>query len=453
MVQTPDLISVQCPSCGASLPPGQPCGSYQCAYCGSRFEVAQVRAATNVHGASVDVGQLAREFSQPQRSAVGIVIALVILVIVLVIAGITIAVTMLVRDVADKTFEVINTLPKVETPTPSRAPAISRIEPTPTLEPTPTPTPAKPTERVWVSSPFGRGPGFVTGEGEALLIARMRRRDPGDDLLIDAYRVADGQRVWRFELGATHSDGSSLVRYAVEGSVVLVSDHRAQVHVLDGSTGATLTTVTLDDHFDDFCRTSDDLFVRAKDRQFWRLDGELLINQTEAVRDCGRVPTIGPDYLFERDTIGRRPAQKRLDGSDTDWTRAFEHGSATLLFGQRFPGTKVARVGRLEGPTLAWVTDVPAGSLLEVGDDMARAISDGRQVYVAHVDTQRAWQLTAIGDDGSRRWSTALPLRGSVVDLVAMAVLDETVVVSSSRRLDAYAAATGELRWSLADDR
>jgi hypothetical protein len=448
VAQTPDLISVQCPSCGASLPPSQPCGSYQCVYCGSRFEVAQVRAATNVHGASVDVGALAREFGRPQRSGVGIVIAVVILVTVLMIAGISIAVIMLMRDVTNKTFEVITTLPTVEVPTPSRAPAIPRIEPTPTPA-----EPAEPAERIWVSSPFGRGPAFVTGDGEALLVARMRRRNPGDDLLVDAYRVADGQRVWRFESGATYSDGLARVRYAVEGSVVLVSDHRAQVHVLDGSSGATLATVTLGDHFDDFCRTRDDLFVRAKDRQLWRFDGDSLVVQTEAVRDCGRAPAIVPDYLFERDASGRRPAQKRLDGSDTDWTRAFEHGSATLLFGQRYPGTPVARVGRLEGQTLAWVTDVPAGSLLEVGDDMARAISDGRQIYVAHSDTQRAWQLTAIdGDDGSRRWSTAIPLRGSVVDLEAMAVLDETVVVCGSRRLDAYAAATGELRWSLADD-
>jgi hypothetical protein len=450
-----ELVSVQCPSCGADLPPSRPCGSYLCAYCGSRFEVAQVRSAKTVHGASVDIGQLAQGIEPAARGTLVVVLVIVGLMVVLVIGGITAAIFMVTREVT-ASLEAVTTPPQVESPPPRpprKSPAKTKAK-EPAAEPPPRP------ERAWVSSPFGGAPAFWAEKGSALVIARMRRRDP-DTLVVDAYRVVDGERVWRFDPGATYSEGSTPVRYATAREVVLVSDHRAQVHVLDGGTGELLSKVTLGDHFDGFCPVEEGLFVRSKDQQTWRLEDKSLEPYTERVRGCGQTKVVMPDHLYERDGIGRRPEHKRIEGSDTDWTRAFEVRSgllatnrSTLLFGQRYPGTKVARVGRLDGDGtgLAWVTDVPEGSLLEIGDELARAISDGKRVYVAHASGKRQWQLTAIDvEGGGRVWSIAIPIEGSVINLEAMAVLDETVVVCGRDEIDAYEAATGVHRWSLGD--
>ena len=420
-----------------------------CAYCGSRFEVAKVRSAKTVHGVSVDLGQLARE-AGPAGNGAAVTIAIVGVMLVLVLGGTVVAVLLAVRSATTQSFERVTTIPSVEPPKRPAEPASA-----PPAEPPAEPAePADPPEQLWISSPFQEAPTFFSAPDAALVVARVRKR-PGDTLIVEAYRVADGERAWRFEPGATYGEGSSSVGYTIEGDRVLVSDHQAQVHVLDVRSGEGQSTVGLSDHFDRFCRVDDVLFVVAKDRQAWQYEAGRLVSAQTLPRNCGRGgPPPLPDFAHERGRQVRSPEARSFEGSDTRWTRAFAHGSATALFGERSPGTRVPRVGRLEpgGTNTAWVVDVPDGSLLEVGDDMSVAVSDGRHVYVAHARADRSWRLTAIdANDGARRWTIPIMLEGSVINLEALAVLDGTVVVAGDRRLDAYDATSGSTRWSMGE--
>ena len=62
-----DLISVDCPSCGAKLPPKQPSGSITCEYCGGTFNLSQAKKARTEAGVVVDPKELARAIVQAQR--------------------------------------------------------------------------------------------------------------------------------------------------------------------------------------------------------------------------------------------------------------------------------------------------------------------------------------------------------------------------------------------------
>ena len=63
-----DLISVECPSCGARLPPKQPCGSYQCEYCNGQFNLEQAKKAQTQAGVMVDPKALAKAILDAQHA-------------------------------------------------------------------------------------------------------------------------------------------------------------------------------------------------------------------------------------------------------------------------------------------------------------------------------------------------------------------------------------------------
>lgn len=62
-----DLISVECPSCGAKLPPREPSGSISCEYCGKSFQIGQAKKAQTQAGVVVDPQELARAIVQAQQ--------------------------------------------------------------------------------------------------------------------------------------------------------------------------------------------------------------------------------------------------------------------------------------------------------------------------------------------------------------------------------------------------
>jgi hypothetical protein len=462
-----ELVSVQCPSCGADLPPSRPCGSYVCAYCGSRFAVAQVRAAKSVQGQPVDLDQLVRDV-QPAVAGVAVAFTIAGIVVSLMVGGIVMAIAFSTRD----TVVVAEpSTPSASTRSPPRpsssGQAASKKDDAPAVaeDPEPPREPPPPPERISISTPSREIPGFFGSGNDALVILRMRRLHPEESLLVDAYRLGDGERVWRFDTGADWN-GRGAVGYAIEGSRVLVSDHRAQVHVLDGASGETIRTVTLSDQVDGFCRSGGASFVRSTDLKAWRFDGagdELVLQEGRVPPDCARhrdaKETI-PDHLFARDVRLARPKREKIDGSDTRWVRRFEHRErgrlweheAVWWFGQRDPGTPIPRVARVDPKTeqIVWITDVPDGSLLEVGTDRGGAVSDGTRIYVMYAGRGRDWHLAAIdGEDGGRSWSKELPDAITFLGFEVLAAIEDTVVLVAERRLTAYDAATGAERWSM----
>jgi uncharacterized Zn finger protein (UPF0148 family) len=67
------LISLDCPACGAQLPPKDPSGQLSCEYCGTSFRAVQAKAARTVAGEAIDPRQLAQMIAselQQQREAV-----------------------------------------------------------------------------------------------------------------------------------------------------------------------------------------------------------------------------------------------------------------------------------------------------------------------------------------------------------------------------------------------
>jgi outer membrane protein assembly factor BamB len=453
-----ELFSVQCPNCGADLPPSRPCGSYLCAYCGSRFEVGAVRAAKDAQGQPVAVERLTQDLRPAIAvTAIGLVIAAVIMLIV--VGGIVMTVVFVAREVenAQVAFDPANTPPANNTPSvPSSAGQEKDVDP---------PPPEASPERLSISTPSKEIPGFFVEGDEALVVLRMRRHRPVESLLVEARRIVDGERVWRFDTEATW-DGRQATSYAVEGARVLVSDHRAQVHVLDGRTGEVLRTHTLTDQVAGFCRADGALFVRSADLKAWRFDDsrdDFVSHDARALRNnCSGLRNATdpvPDHVFAWEVRLRRPKRERIEGSDTRWLRRFEHREtgrlwdheAAWLFGQRHPGTPVPRVARIDPKTeqIDWITDVPEGTHLEVGTDRGGAVSDGERIYVMYPGRGRDWHLAAIdGDEGARLWSRTLPDPISFLGFEVLAVLEGTVVLVAERRLTAYDAATGAERWT-----
>lgn len=64
-----ELISVDCPSCGAQLPSAPASGEYRCSYCGNGFRLDQAKKAQTQAGIAVDPHAIAAAIIEAQRKA------------------------------------------------------------------------------------------------------------------------------------------------------------------------------------------------------------------------------------------------------------------------------------------------------------------------------------------------------------------------------------------------
>ena len=62
-----ELVQVECPNCGAKLPPRAPEGVFTCQYCSASFQARDVRSARTEAGRSLDAKELARAIVEAQQ--------------------------------------------------------------------------------------------------------------------------------------------------------------------------------------------------------------------------------------------------------------------------------------------------------------------------------------------------------------------------------------------------
>ena len=483
-----DLVSVECPSCGASLPPAEPTGGYECEYCGERFEIGRARGAKTMAGQQLSVKELAHALAEAQRrmaqeraaaeareraehvaqasKSPGVRIALAVALLVaimgiLVTVGVAVTVTSKVGDVASAVSGALE-----------KAGAAMNHE-------------------LW--DDVGGPPEPVVIGGKPAVIGRTRNVTAGDKLFIDAYDLSSGERIWRIDGLGTYGTAYQHVRFGVVGDDLIVTDAEAKLHIHDLQSGARKRTVALTDKVEYVCtpgqarRAAGLLALPPSKNEGGKRGGQELVDPFSAARqtppeDEGRAwieqideRTFLLDPATGKLTEAKRPkwcarsvhdAKTLVSGAAPDAiearyarkvhtpkvkgveiVRPFVVGDRAVALAVKEPGTPVPRaIGYRPGAKKAdWVVDVADVQPASVRNADPLGALDERRFVAVYGVGQDGWRMTALdATSGERLWSRALRPVFAVDDVESVTLTDAHVLLVHSTALEVFDAATGE---------
>ena len=422
------IVSLDCPNCGAKLPPREDTGRTRCDYCGATFETA--RATHHPYGPTT-----ARQTSRaPLALALGITFAMV--------------------GIGFVTF--LGAAPSGPMAVHSAQPFDVNAAPPQVIAAAPPPSPSR---FGWDDN--GGPPTVVVLGGKEHVIGRIRDRTDGADALNIAVFAADtGAERYRVGPLGSYSDGYRATHFAVVDGRLVVTDFRSTMKIVDLATGAVQKEVALTDRAEQLCLTSEagdtpQLFLSQVDRRDFRVDAAAAaLHEAKPPKDCEDLRWYGRDGDPRAKRSDRLKRAPKVDGFEAQAVHL--SGDLAVARGVKSPGTAYPMAVGFDPKTHAvrWKTAVASVDLASVRerDNAQDGLAAGR--YVAtYGEGQELWHLTAFdAQTGARLWDHKLRSVFAVDWLQGFAVTETYVYLVRMSSLEVHDAATGALVATIGDE-
>lgn len=321
----------------------------------------------------------------------------------------------------------------------------------------PAPGPAAPAERLsWDMTTSMATVRLNSDAIDDLLVFVAVYAGSENPLHLAAIDGASGERLWMSESYGTISTHSAHVHteLAVQGNLVLVTDHRRTAHVLDLITGSELRTATLTDRAEWVCADPESdrhVWIEVADDQHVRMD-----LTTAELTPATRRPAYCPpwhervscsDYKG-RVRCGRSSDRVKLDGFSA--AGVLSVGAERIAVGHKWPGTRLpmAAAYRKGARKPHWVRrlvedqDAP----VQEGAPGHYDVAGGRLVMHYEVGSEEHRLMALDTATGKTLWDIALPRNGDRErDVRAVVASEARVFVLDYEEIVRVDAATGQI--------
>lgn len=301
--------------------------------------------------------------------------------------------------------------------------------------------------------------GFYAVNGDAIedLVAFVRTVGTGsDDILLVAFDGATMREVWRAGPFGSYGQAFQYTKAAVIGNRALVADFRAQAHLYDLASGATVVTVALPDRAKEVCRagTASQVELRLQNESRIVLDVATGAHAPPAVMNLGAdacmpLPDLSIPQVDERTEtpppgIGPERTGERVQILTQDGTR--------IAVGRRPAGVRVPVAAGMgpDGRTPVWTAVIPTvdeGRVEESGSDTLLFRRGSGRLYAAYTITGDGGARLAALDarTGGRLWETPFTDWTDSPDLNDMRVGPNRILVEEFIEAAVFDASTGAL--------
>lgn len=410
------VIHLDCPNCGAKLPPREATGRTRCEYCGANFEVAKT-----IHAQPPPtIGATPHVSKAP---------AAVALTASLFAAGIGVSVAIFAARKSDLPVSVSSLgVPGVGSwatiDSASEVPIVAAID------------------------------------GRDHVFARIRLY-PDDQLFIAAFDLDTGEERYRVGPLGSYTDGYRATHFEVVGERLLVTDHRSKLRVVDLATGAQQQELSLTDRAEQLCllpktdKQPAAVHVKQVDERELALDlGKLALREEKLPKACEAAAaarqnarSISASFRWSDDA----DAVPKIDGFEAEGVRI--DGDLGVARGHKQPGTAYPMAAGFDPRTLAvrWKQPIAAVDLASVRerDNAVDGLAAGRY-FATYGEGQETWHLAAFdAQSGARLWDSKLRGVFAVDWLYSLAATDTKVILQRMSSLEVYDAKTGELRTTI----
>jgi outer membrane protein assembly factor BamB len=423
MSQGRDLLSRNCPNCGANLeevPPGQ---AIVCRYCGHRFET---QPEPNLAPRIIVIAP-----GQPRPGSLGApgrrvtgrpLVSALFSVFVLVLVGATSIVRSRSNTIANLPSEIV-------------AAAIDSAF-------------------MWDTVAGPPIPAAVGGGGVEGFVGRIRMR--GDDTLwIAAFEGGKLSQVWKEGPLGTYSQAYQSTFASVVGRSVVVTDYRANMHVYDLGTGRETRTIKLTDRAKGMCSPpgGKHVWLEMSDEKNVLFDVDAGTT-TPAARPvgCPQGETSG-DCRGWLTRGAPRPGCAGPEGapkvSGFQAVNLIEDGDAAVALGKKHPGTALPIAVGFDPKTksVRWQQPVASGDQAAAAESSSTSIMDalaGGRFVVPYEMTAKGWHFTAFdAHTGQRIWDFPLHSGIGLDEPQGFSLSATRVYVMRSSSVEVYDAKTG----------
>lgn len=419
------IVSLDCPNCGAKLPPREDTGRTRCEYCGATFETA--RAPHH------------RQLPNPTAAAPPPAARSALMIGV----GVTVAMV------------VISTLLFLST-APSGPAHIMPVAAKPLAAVSSVIMKSNEADFGWDDN--GGLPTVVMLDGKEHVLGRIRDRSNGaDQLHIAAFDAETGAERYRVGPLGSYTDGYRATHFAVLGDRLVVTDFRSTLKIHDLATGAVQKELPLTDRADRLCLTQESgdapqLYLAQVDKREFQVDPVAgALKDAKLPKDCDDLDRSGREgdpRARRQDRLRRAP---KVDGFEVQGVHL--DGTLAVARGVKSPGTEYPMAVGFDPKThdVRWKTPVAAVDLASVreNDNAQDALAAGR--YIAtYGEGQEFWHLTAFdAQTGARLWDHKLRSIFAVDWLYGVVATDKNIYLVRMSSLEVHDAATGALKATL----
>jgi outer membrane protein assembly factor BamB len=421
MSQGRNLLSRNCPNCGANLD-GAPAGrTIVCRYCGHSFQTAP---EFNPPPRIVVIGPgLPRPVAPGRRAAGRSVLSIFITLFVLGLAGF--------MSIRGRSRTALVNLP-------------SEI------------AAAADADFMWDTVAGPPIPAALGGGVEGF-VGRIRTR--GDDtLFIAAFEGAKLGQVWKAGPLGTYTQAYQSTFASVLGRSVVVTDYRANLHVYDLTTGHETRTLKLTDRAKGLCTAPNGrarVWIEMSDEKNVVFDVDAGTStlaprpawcpQSETSGDCRGWLTRGPP----RQGCAGPDGSPKVNAFQAE--NVIEDGDLGVALGKKHPGTALPIAVGFDPKTKAvrWQAPVASGDQTAVAESSSTSVMDalaGGRFVVPYEVTSKGWHFTAFdARSGQRIWDVPLRSVIGIEDPEGFSLSAARVYVMRSSSLEVYDAKTGAL--------
>ena len=430
----PTLVSYKCPECGAAIAPPADASTYTCEFCKRPFTITRTVVpqppfvSPPAPPPQLNIPQLlgvdpASVVAEVERGAKKVVRWVIWFVVIIVL--VTVLLPLLFSALAMHKAEKLTT--NLKQAIADRATRVIRDD---FLWDDVAPTLA------------------VKAGARELIVGRIRSRTQShdDQLYIVAHDAATLANLWKVGPLGTYSEAYRATWAAAGGGVVVMSDKKPQVRILDAATGQERALVPLSDTASALCVSEDggEAWVEVIDHQ------SLLIDIASA---HGKVTPRAPAWCHALGMTGfdHHAAPKIAPPHVTGYRveRTLGDGALGVALAVKSPGTPVPLIVGFDARTHAVTWQSPLvddGGSVELERDAA-GIAGGRAIVAYERRADSSHHLVAFdAATGKRAWDTALDIHGSLRDGL---VVSATRVYLPGSKLIVLDAATGESKGSL----
>lgn len=425
------IVSLDCPNCGAKLPPREETGRTTCDYCGATFETARA------HHRPVN--------AQPNPAAAR-VIAMVVAGTTVAGIGVAVAVITGTQSTQQAYQQALEKIPGIPGPM-NAAGDESRSK---------IPTPSK-ADFLW--DEVGGPPTVAVIDGREHVIGRLRAR-PGDELHVAAFADTGEQR-WRVGPFGTYSDGYRATHFAVADGRVAVTDFRGKLRLYDLQTGAQAQEIALTDKAEQLCMLQEP----GEKPRVWLSqvdEREFAVDMAAGALKDEKLPKAcelqGRINFRDGDPQSRRPDRVRkapkVDGFDVEGVHI--DGDIAVARGVKSPGTAYPMVVGFDPGSRAvrWKSPTAVVDLASVRerDNAHDALAAGRY-FATYGEGQEYWHLTAFdAKTGDRLWDHRLRSIFAVDWLYGLKATEKNLFLVRMSSVEVHDAATGALKATIGDE-
>jgi outer membrane protein assembly factor BamB/DNA-directed RNA polymerase subunit RPC12/RpoP len=430
MVAMPHAVSIRCPHCNAALSVDPAARAIRCEYCGTPVLLQHTQPPVPRQDVPAPRPPPAPQASQGHRVSRWIIAAPLLMTIA---GGATSAMLF------------------------GRARAVAPEAPGVSAVPVPGASVAAPAERLSWDMTTSMATVRLNSDGiDDLLVFVAVYAGSENPLHLAAIDGASGERLWMSESFGTISTHSAHVHteLAIQGNLVLVTDHRRTAHVLDLTTGSELRTATLTDRAEWACADPESdrhVWIEVADDQHVRMD-----LTTAALSPAPKRPAYCPPWHERVDCsdykgrvrCGRDSDRVKLDGFSAEGVLFV--GAERVAVGYKWPGTRLpmAAAYRKGARKPLWMRrlvedqDAP----VQEGAPGHYDVAGGRLILHYEIGNEEHRLMALDTATGKTLWDIALPRSGDRErDVRAVVASDTRVFVLNYDEILRVDAASGQI--------